>query len=187
MGGAAVVTVMLTSGSVEYLSVLYIITVFLTFVLSQLGMVRYWWANRNKLGSWKRKFSVNAVSLVLCSFILVAVTFLKFGDGGWIALIAVGAMAALALAVKRHYSNTAKTLKRMDNLVQAAQASQTSGSVTRLIKKPGEAASEEPEVKFDPTGRSAVKLVSGFNGLGLHTLFAIIRLVGGIYKNFIFV
>jgi amino acid transporter len=187
MGIAAVVTVMLTAGSVEYLSVLYIITVFLTFVLSQLGMVRHWWANRGKLGSWKRKFSVNAVSLVLCSFILVAVTFLKFGEGGWIALFAVGGMGGLCLAVRRHYSNTAKTLKRMDNLVQAAQASQSSGSVTRLIKNPGEAGSDEPEIKFDPKARTAVMLVSGFNGLGLHTLFAIIRLFGGIYKNFIFV
>ena len=29
--------------------------------------------------------------------------------------------------------------------------------------------------------------VSGFDGLGLHTLFSIIRLFGGIYKNFVFV
>ena len=186
MGAAAVATVILTAGSVEYLSVLYIVTVFLTFVLSQLGMVRHWWAFRGKPGSWKRKFSVNAVSLVLCGFILASVLYLKFAEGGWIALLAVGALGGVSLLVKRHYDNTGKLLKRMDNLVQAAQASQGAGSVTRLVKNPGEAPVEE-EVKFDPKARTAVMLVSGFNGLGLHTLFAIIRLFGGIYKNFIFV
>jgi amino acid transporter len=187
MGGAAVATVILTSGSVEYLSVLYIITVFITFVLSQMGMVRHWWSSRKKLDHWRRPFLVNGVSFVLCAFILLSVTWLKLAEGGWIALVAVGAMAGLAMAVKRHYSNTAKTLKRMDNLVQAAQSSQT-GSVAKLIKRPGEAgAPEEPEIKFDPKARTAVMLVSGFNGLGLHTLFAIIRLFGGIYKNFVFV
>lgn len=190
MGGFAVATVVLTSGSVEYLSVLYIITVFITFVLSQLGMVRHWWSTRKRLDHWRRPLIINGVSLVLCAFILVSVTFLKFTEGGWIALIAVGAMAVVSLAVKRHYDNTAKMLRRMDNLVQAAQASQSSGSVSKLVKKPGEPGSEtaeEAEVKFEPKARTAVMLVSGFNGLGLHTLFAIIRLFGGIYKNFIFV
>ena len=166
---------------------LYIITVFLTFVLSQLGMVRYWWSSRAQAGELEAQVPVNAVSCVLCSFILAAVIYLKFGEGGWIALIAVGALAGVALAVKRHYDNTAKMLKRMDNLVQAAQASQSAGSVTRLVRRPGEAPVEEEEIKFDPKARTAVMLVSGFNGLGLHTLFAIIRLFGGIYKNFVFV
>jgi amino acid transporter len=188
MGAAAVVTVILTAGSVEYLSVLYIITVFITFVLSQLGMVRYWWTNRVRLVHWRRPLMVNGTSLLLCAFILVSVIFLRFTQGGWIALIAVGAMAVLALAVKRHYENTARMLKRMDNLVQAAKASQSATTVTRLVKRPDEAGAEEQaEIKYDPKARTAVMLVSGFNGIGLHTLFAIIRLFGGIYKNFIFV
>ncbi len=40
MGGAALVTMVLTNGSVKYLVVLYSINVFITFFLSQLGMVQ---------------------------------------------------------------------------------------------------------------------------------------------------
>ena len=39
----------------------------------------------------------------------------------------------------------------------------------------------------NPNAMTAVIFVSGFNGLGLHTLFGILRLFGDIYKNFVFV
>ena len=42
-------------------------------------------------------------------------------------------------------------------------------------------------VKYDPKEKTAVLLVNGFNGLGLHTLFSIIRLFGGTFRNFVFV
>jgi hypothetical protein len=40
---------------------------------------------------------------------------------------------------------------------------------------------------FDPESKTAVLVVNGFNGMGLHTLFGIIRLFGTTFKNFIFV
>jgi amino acid transporter len=185
MGAAALVMVVISGGSVEYLSVLYVITVFMTFVLSQLGMVRHWASTRRKEDRWIRKILINGLGLALCLFILGAVTFLKFAEGGWLALLMVGALVGIALFVKHHYSNTAKMLKRMDNLVQAAQTSQT-GSITKFARNTA-LIEEVPEPKFDPKARTAVLLVNGFNGLGLHTLFSIIRLFGGIYKNFVFV
>ncbi|MDB5049228.1 MAG: putative rane protein [Fibrobacteres bacterium] len=189
MGAAAVVMVALSGGSVEFLSVLYVITVFITFVLSQLGMVRHWATTRRREDKWKRKLAVNGLGLGMCIFILAAVTFLKFNEGGWLALVLTGVLVAIAMFVKRHYSNTAKMLKRMDNLVQAAQSSHT-GAISKIVKGDGHAHRADdpiPEPKFDPKARTAVMLVSGFNGLGLHTLFSIIRLFGGIYKNFVFV
>lgn len=39
----------------------------------------------------------------------------------------------------------------------------------------------------DPKSKTAVLLINGFNGLGLHTLFNVMRLFGGVFKNFIFV
>ena len=185
MAAAAVIMVAISGGSVEYLSVLYVITVFITFVLSQAGMVRHWASTRRKEDKWIRKILINGLGFGLCLFILVAVTFLKFSEGGWLALVITGILVGIALFVKHHYNNTAKMLKRMDNLVHAAQASQ-SGSITKFAKNAG-AVEETPEPKFDPKARTAVMLVNGFNGLGLHTLFSIIRLFGGIYKNFVFV
>jgi amino acid transporter len=184
MAGFAVIMVALSGGSVEFLSVLYVITVFITFVLSQLGMVRHWAVTRRREDKWKRKIAVNGLGLAMCLFILGAVTYLKFNEGGWLALVITGVLVAIALFVKKHYDNTAKMLKRMDNLVQAAQSSHT-GAISRIV---GNGQVETvPEPKFDPKARTAVMLVGGFNGLGLHTLFSIIRLFGGIYKNFVFV
>jgi hypothetical protein len=42
-------------------------------------------------------------------------------------------------------------------------------------------------VKLNPTGRTAVFLVNGFNGLGLHTLLAVIRMFPKVHQNFMFV
>lgn len=185
MAAFALVMVAISGGSVEYLSVLYVITVFITFVLSQAGMVRHWASTRRKEDGWKKKILINGLGLGLCLFIVVSVTFMKFDEGGWLALLITGLLVGIALFVKHHYNNTAKMLKRMDNLVQAAQASQ-SGSITKFAKNAA-VVEEIPEPKFDPKARTAVMLVNGFNGLGLHTLFSIIRLFGGIYKNFVFV
>ena len=65
MGGAALVTMMLTNGSVKYLVVLYSINVFITFFLSQLGMVRHWWQVRGKEAHWEKKLFINGVGMTL--------------------------------------------------------------------------------------------------------------------------
>ncbi len=91
MGGAALVTLVLTNGSVKYLVVLYSINVFITFFLSQLGMVRHWWQVRGKEDHWEKKLLINGVGMTLTFFILISVTILKFYEGGWITLLLTGA------------------------------------------------------------------------------------------------
>jgi amino acid transporter len=180
MGVLAGAVLLLTGASVHSLVILYSITVFITFVLSQAGLVKHWWTARTRTPHWKRRLLTAGTALALCSFILVVVTSLKFHEGGWITLIVLGVLVGLALLAKQHYASVARTLKKMDSLVQAARASQ--GSMAAMS---GTGAAEE--MKYDPKAKTAVMLVSGFDGPGLHTLFSIIRLFGGIYKNFVFV
>jgi len=180
MGGAALITMVLTNGSVKYLVVLYSINVFITFFLSQLGMVRHWWQVRGKEGQWEKKLFINGLGLILTFGILITVTILKFYEGGWITLILTGSLVTIALLTKRHYRNTHKLLNRLDELVTVAEAS--------CPAFPGEQGTDkELNVKYDPQDKTAVLLVNGFNGLGLHTLFSIIRLFGGTFKNFVFI
>ncbi len=180
MGGAALVTMVLTGGSVKYLVVLYSINVFITFFLSQLGMVRHWWQVRGKEAHWEKKLFINSVGMTLTFFILVTVTVLKFHEGGWITLLLTGTLIALALLTRRHYRNTFRILHRLDELVKVAEAS--------CPAFPSEAGThKELKVKYDPQDKTAILLVNGFNGLGLHTLFSIIRLFGGTFKNFVFI
>jgi amino acid transporter len=187
MGVAAGLVMLLTGASVQYLVVLYSITVFITFVLSQAGMVKYWWVNRERIEHWKRRFVTSFSAFLLCVFILVMMTAIKFFDGGWITLFILGALIAVAMVVRRHYESVGKLIKRMDNLVQAARLSAGGGNIGRIMSGDNTEDGEGKPPQFDPKARTAVLLVSGFNGLGLHTLFSIIRLFGGIYRNFVFV
>lgn len=176
MGGAALAMLLLTGGAVGFLVVLYSINVFITFSMSQLGMVRHWWIERGRVDHWKKRLFINGVGLSMTSFILISVTFLKFQEGGWITLVITGALIGVAFLIKRHYLNTQKMLRRLDTLVEAAGYS---------TKAPEEGAEKRPE--YDPQAKTAVLLVNGYNGLGLHTLLNVIRLFGKTFRNFVFI
>jgi amino acid transporter len=87
MGGAALILMLVSGGSVNFLIVLYAINVFMTFCLSQAGMVRHWWAERRNVRTWKRKFLINWFGLLLTGFILISQIVLKFETGGWITIV----------------------------------------------------------------------------------------------------
>lgn len=178
MGSLSAVIMILTRGSVGFLVILYSINVFITFVLSQTGMVRHWWGERARLKDWKKKILINGVGLVLCAFILLSMIVLKFHEGGWITLLITAALVLCALLIKRHYYHTAKLLRRLNNLIVAAE----SGEALVPPAKTGE--SRAPA--FEPEAKTAVILVSGFNGMGLHTVFGVIRLFG-VFRNFVFI
>lgn len=177
MGGAAFIMMGLTRGSVGFLVVLYSINVFITFSMSQLGMVRHWWLVRKEDRHWEKKLFINGVGLAMTTFILISVIFLKFGEGGWITLVITGALVGLGFLIKRHYLNTQKMLGRLDSLVEAAGYS---------TKAPAEAGAEK-KPEYDPQAKTAVLLVNGYNGLGLHTLLNVIRLFGKTFGNFVFI
>jgi amino acid transporter len=180
MGGLSLVIMILSKGSVRFLVVLYSINVFITFALSQLGMVRHWWTVRFDVRGWYRKLFINGIGLVLTASILVLMIVFKFFEGGWITLLITGTLVVLAILIRRHYHNVWLLLRRLDSLVDKQEFSETG-----LLS--GTTGETRAEPKFDPNGRTAVLLVSGFNGMGLHTLFNIMRLFGGVFKNFVFV
>ncbi len=174
MGGAALATILLTRGSVQFLVILYSINVFITFLLSQLGMVRHWWSARSRVQRWLRKLLVNSIGLILTALILALLIVFKFYEGGWITLLVTGILVGVAVIIKRNYNTTVRLLSRLDDLVHVTVSS--SPSIKQKLNQ-----------EFDPKAKTAVLLVNGFNGIGLHTLFNVIRLFEGIFKNFIFV
>ncbi len=175
MGVAALIVVFFTQAAVSILVVLYSINVFITFSLSQLGMVRHWWSDRANTPAWKRKICINGFGLLLTSGILISLCIVKFFEGGWITLLVTGLLIWAAFSVKRHYARTQVRLQRLNELVAAATSDDA------LLKT-----TEIPEIVCHPSGRTAVFLVNGFNGLGLHTLLAVMRMFPKIYQNFIF-
>lgn len=180
MGVSALIVMLLTKGSVKFLVVLYSINVFITFCLSQLGMVRHWWKERKRVKDWARKIIVNGFGLLLTTFILISVIIIKFHEGGWITLVVTAMLAGVAVAVKRYYYRTQKQLKHLDRLAHVTEITKQETAQKPVIGKSG-----KPE--FDPDSKIAVILVSGFNGMGLHTLFNVVRLFGDDFKNFFFI
>ncbi|MGO8676316.1 MAG: APC family permease [Limisphaerales bacterium] len=179
MGGCSFLLMLGSGGSVDFLVVLYSINVFITFSLSQLGMVRHWWAERRTVIDWRKKLSINGVGFILTTFILLTLSMVKFFEGGWMTLAVTGALVGLALAVKRHYNQTARDLGHLDELVAAAGLDKT--------EAPGGARTPQVAPVLDTKAKTAVLMVNGFNGLGLHTLFGVLRLFPGVFKNFLFV
>jgi amino acid transporter len=175
MGGFALVLMLATRGSVDYLVVLYSINVFITFTLSQMGMVRHWWQDRKTLPQWKHKILINGCGAILTSFILITLSILKFNEGGWITLVVTALLVGLAFLIKAHYNNTAKDLRELDDLANMVVESE---DATREKTAP-------PAPNFK--AKTAVILVNGFNGLGLHTLFGVLRMFPNLFKNFVFV
>jgi hypothetical protein len=149
--------------------VLYSINVFITFTLTQFGMVRHWWKTRATAPQWKRKLAVNGIGLAMTSFILTSLCVFKFHEGGWITLVVTGAVIGAAFAVQHHYRRAAVDLKRLEQLVPLVDA-EVSSTLQPVTK-----------------GRTAIVLVNGFNGLGLHTFLGIPRLFPATFGHFVFV
>ncbi len=181
MGGAALLTLLLSRGSVTFLVVLYSIAVFITFSLSQAGMVRYWWNSRSKIKHWLRKIIVSGIGLMLTFFILASVTILKFYEGGWITILILVVFIFLVLIIKSHYKRAQTLINKLDYLVPIAN-SKSQECFLNICEN-----SERHEEYYDPNAKTALVFVKEFNGLGLKTLSNIFKLFGNSFKNFVFI
>jgi hypothetical protein len=93
--------------------------------------------------------------------------------------VVTGFLVVAAFLIKRHYDQTRLDLSRLDELVNVVGVDKPEAG------KPG--AGARPVPPLDPKGKTAVVLVNGFNGLGLHTLLGVQRMFPGVFKNFVFV
>jgi amino acid transporter len=167
MGAVALGALLYTRGDVRTIVVMYSINVFLTFTLSMLGMARA--TARDGSARSRRRFALFVVGLVFCATILAVTTVEKFGEGGWITLLATAAVVGGFFAVRRHYRRVEARL---------------SGLYTGLIEIP-EPTGEAPG-PVDPSLPTAVFLVGGYSGVGVHTTLAALREFPGRYKNAVF-
>ncbi len=109
LAAMAIVLIYVFDASVSSLIQLYIIGVFVSFTLSQLGMIRHW--NRNlrterdpgKRAAMTRSRIVNSVGFVLTATVLVIVLVTKFVHGAWIVVVAMPALYLIMQAIHRHY------------------------------------------------------------------------------------
>ena len=171
MGGASFLMLLYTRGSVDALVVMYAINVFVTFSLSQMGMIRYWRRaeTQKRHPHWRRPLAIAVVCFVLCSFILVVNLFEKFLEGAWLTVVVTGALVGLCMLIKRHYNGVYARLKRLDQILTALPVGSPGKPLELQKKKP-----------------TAVLLVGGFSGLGIHSLLTIMKLFPRYFANVVF-
>jgi len=90
---------------------LYILGVFVSFTLSQAGMVRHWSraiplaVSRAARRPMIRARLVNGLGAAVTALVLVIVLTTKFTHGAWIVVVAMPVLYALMVGVKRHYEH----------------------------------------------------------------------------------
>ena len=105
--GVAGLLIVAFDAQVTRLIQLYIIGVFVSFTLSQLGMVRHWQKERRRGTApegVRGRPAVNAAGAAATAIVLVIVLATKFVHGAWIVVVAMPVLFLLMKAVSRHYA-----------------------------------------------------------------------------------
>ncbi|MBV9168529.1 MAG: APC family permease [Chloroflexi bacterium] len=99
---AAVSAILLIAfgGSLNALAPLFTIGAFLTFTLSQAGMVQY--HRRHRESGWHWRLVANAVGALTTAVVLVVVLASKFGDGAWLIVICLPVLVYLLHSLGTH-------------------------------------------------------------------------------------
>ena len=113
----AVVLIIGFQAEVTKLIQLYIVGVFVSFTLSQAGMIRHWNRHlRNERDPEARRRmlrsrAINTFGMAMTAVVLVIVLATKFLLGAWIAIVAMAVMYVVMLGIRRHYDRIAEELE----------------------------------------------------------------------------
>ncbi len=112
----AIILIVVFQADVSSLIQLYIVGVFVSFTLSQVGMLRHW--NRElrgeeqpeERGRMKRARIINGVGFVMTGTVLVIVLATKFLQGAWIVVVAMPLIFLFMQGIHRHYERVREEL-----------------------------------------------------------------------------
>jgi hypothetical protein len=121
---AAIIMVYAFDASVTKLIQLYILGVFTSFTLGQLGMIKHWTRNiknttdKDLISKMKRSRIINSIGFVMTGTVLVIVLVTKFTHGAWMVVVAIPLLMAVMSAIYIYYRkvNDELTLTSSANL-----------------------------------------------------------------------
>ncbi|MBN8524848.1 MAG: APC family permease [Planctomycetes bacterium] len=170
MAYGAALAIFVTGGEIESLVIIYAISVFLTFFLSMLGMLRYWVRVKRGERKRRRRIVLFATASLVCGVVLAHACITHLHDG---ALLAAGAIAAVAVGgilINNHYRGVTMGLLRLYRQLEDIPVATT--------VDPGPVPANQP---------IAAILVSGYNGIGVHTVLNAMRAFPGHFKGVMFI
>lgn len=112
--------VILFNASVTRLIQLYVVGVFVSFTLSQLGMIRHWNKrlrlpqNGSERSKVLRSRSVNIIGFMMTGFVLSVVLVTKFTHGAWITVLLIALVFTIQRLIRRHYDTIRGQLRVED-------------------------------------------------------------------------
>lgn len=101
--------IILFKAKVTSLIGLYAVGVFISFTLSQTGMLRKWLVRHGR--HWLPKAAVNGTGGVVTAIAVVIIAVTKFKEGAWIVVFLIPILVYLMLKVKSHYIAVRKQLR----------------------------------------------------------------------------
>lgn len=104
----ACLLIVVFGGRTHRLIPLYAVGVFLSFTLSQAGMVLHWYRLRGP--RWIGKMVVNGVGMLATGIVLIVVAVTKFIHGAWIVVFLIPMFVWVFRVIKRHYQEVARQL-----------------------------------------------------------------------------
>ena len=120
LAGFAIVLIVAFDAQTTRLIQLYIVGVFVSFNLSQLGMIRHWTRHLKtetdpaKRAHMMRSRVINTFGLGMTAVVFVIVLLTKFLAGAWIAILAMCIFFVLMKSIRRHYDNVTRELAADD-------------------------------------------------------------------------
>jgi amino acid transporter len=108
LSGFAAILIVSFRGDTQSLLPLYMIGVFISFTLSQAGMVIHW--RKTAEPGWKTSAFINGFGAVVTGIVLIIVAVTKTFEGAWIVLLLIPLIVALFKATHRHYQHVASEL-----------------------------------------------------------------------------
>jgi amino acid transporter len=104
----AAILIIAFRGDTQSLLPLYMIGVFVSFTLSQAGMVIHWRKTREP--GWKTSAAINGFGAVVTAVVLVIVAVTKTLEGAWIVLLLIPLIVWLFKITRKHYDHVAQQL-----------------------------------------------------------------------------
>lgn len=120
LSAAAIAFVVIFGAEVTKLIQLYIVGVFVSFVLSQTGMIKHWTrhlkseTDKAQRARMQRSRVINSIGLAMTGAVLIIVLITKFAAGAWIAIVAMIAIFIVMKMIRKHYDSVAAELEEQE-------------------------------------------------------------------------
>lgn len=170
IGGAALLALWGTRGNITTLVSMYSINVFLTFSLSMIGMCRFWLKQKPSTPLRLRRLVLFGFGAAMCLCILGVTVYFKIFEGGLVTVGVTTLFVIVCFLIHWYYRAVSRSLEGLTSSLGAIEVNQEPNLLPPKADLP-----------------TAIVLVGGYSGLGVHTLLGALQKVPGHFKNVIFI